>query len=106
MVLNKKLNCEFCYCDRWEVEIDGVPDAEWYKDNMPVTFTLQSILDHTITGSNSRPALSNGACISTQPREEQYQSVLSKVEIAPGKRMYVSVLIKHDNRRKHNSHEW
>lgn len=34
------------------------------------------------------------------------QGKLAPVEIAPGKFMRVTLLVKRDNRRKHNSHEW
>eukprot|EP00951_Prasinocladus_malaysianus_P050486 scaffold680902_cov50-Prasinocladus_malaysianus.AAC.1 len=60
-------------------EVDGTADSEWYEELMPVTFTLQQL------DSAGR---------------------IVPVDIAPGKTMTVSAIVKFDNRRKHNSHEW
>mmetsp|Transcript_23773 Transcript_23773/g.65946 ORF Transcript_23773/g.65946 Transcript_23773/m.65946 type:complete len:1256 (-) Transcript_23773:244-4011(-) len=62
----------------WMQQIDNTSTAEWYNGLMPVTFTIQQ-LEGTL---------------------------LAPVDVGPGKAMYVSCIIKYDNRRKHNSHEW
>lgn len=63
---------------RWMDEIDMIYGGESRKAGVPVTFTLQ----------------------------QMYGDVLAPVDVAPGKLMFVSCIIKMDNRRKHNSHDW
>jgi len=64
---------------RWIQEVDRTDSMPWYKKTLPVTFTLQQLSG-------------NGQ--------------LSEVDIAPGRSLFVSTIIKFDNRKKSNSHEW
>ena len=63
----------------WMGEIDRTSSYPWFKKTLPVTFTLQQL-----TGDGQ----------------------LSEVDIAPGRSLFVSALVKYDNRKKANSHEW
>jgi hypothetical protein len=59
--------------------IDSTQLADWYTAALPVTYTLQ---------------------------QQDGEGGVVPVSIAPGRDMMVSALVKFDNRRKHNSHEW
>ena len=67
------------HCCSWFTSIAETSNNYWYSEALPVTFSIQQVHE---SGS------------------------LAEVDIAPGRSLYVSTIIKYDNRRKHNSHEW